>query len=69
MPRQKLPEIWAQNGVLEIIRLKTIIEKKSMTGDNIIPLVFKNDFYVDIDNKTSFELAENLIKNTNCIKP
>ena len=69
MPRQKLPEIWAQNGVLEIIRIKTIIEKKSMTGDSIIPLVFKNDYYVDIDNQTSFELAENLIKNTNCIKP
>ena len=40
-----------------------------MTGDSIIPLVFKNDYYVDIDNQTSFELAENLIKNTNCIKP
>ena len=69
MPRQKLPEIWAQNGVLEIIRPNTITKKKSMTGDKILPFIVKNDFYVDIDNKTSFEVAEKLIKNTNCIKP
>ena len=69
MPRQKLPQVWAQNGVLEVIRKTTITIKKSMTGDNIIPLVINNDFYVDIDNKTSFDLAEELIKNTNCVKP
>ena len=69
MPRQKLPAIWAQTGVLDIIKTDTIIKKKSMTGDRIIPLIIEDEFYVDIDNRKSLNLAEIAIRETDCIKP
>ena len=59
-----------------LIKLKVILlvftmifTSSTYAGDKILPFIVKNDFYVDIDNKTSFEVAEKLIKNTNCIKP
>jgi N-acylneuraminate cytidylyltransferase len=69
LPRQKLPLVYAQNGTLEVIRYKTIIDKKSMTGDNILPLMIDQQYYVDIDTHRSLMLAELIIKETNCIKP
>ena len=67
--RQKLPEIWAQTGTLEVIRTSTIMNKKSMTGDKIYGLKIDPETYIDIDTLNSFLLAEVVMNKINCIKP
>jgi N-acylneuraminate cytidylyltransferase len=67
--RQLLPKIYAQTGTLDILRVSTILKKKSMTGNKIYPLFIKQEHFVDIDKIGSLRIAENLIKINKCIKP
>lgn len=57
-PRQNLPKVYWQNGYVDVTRRKTILEKKSMTGDKIMPLLVDNSNIIDIDNELTFKLAE-----------
>jgi CMP-N-acetylneuraminic acid synthetase len=47
MPRQILPPTYLHNGCIDVIRTRTILEKKSMTGDKILGYVM--DEHLDID--------------------
>ena len=67
--RQLLPKTFAQTGTLDIVRTKTIIKRKSMTGKNIYPLKIKMEDFVDIDSLSSLRIAESIIKAKKCIKP
>jgi YrbI family 3-deoxy-D-manno-octulosonate 8-phosphate phosphatase len=58
MPRQHLPETYWQTGHIDAIRTKTILEKGSMSGDVILPLVLDPAYTVDIDTIRDWELAE-----------
>jgi N-acylneuraminate cytidylyltransferase len=57
-PRQKLPLTYWQTGHVDIIRRQVITEKKSMTGDIILPLVLDPQYTVDIDSALDWERAE-----------
>jgi len=57
-PRQKLPEAYWQIGTLDVIRTKTIFEKKSLSGSKILPLVVDPSIAIDIDDMDSLERAE-----------
>jgi len=61
-PRQKLPNVYWQNGYVDVTRYETIMMKNSMTGDKILPLIIDQIYPLDIDNLTGFEIAEALIK-------
>ena len=64
LPRQKLPEILFHDGLLDIIRSSTILEKKSITGDKILPIPTAASFWVvDIDNPVDLVMAETFLKN------
>ena len=39
MPRQNLPTVYSLNGIVDSIRLETIKENNSMTGDKVYPLI------------------------------
>jgi len=39
MPRQSLPEVWWQNGYVDIVRPRTILELGRMCGPTILPFV------------------------------
>jgi N-acylneuraminate cytidylyltransferase len=67
-PRQNLPQTYWQTGTLDITRRQTILEKKSMTGRNILPFVVDNKFVADIDDLASFERAAAIIQEYDCIK-
>ncbi len=70
MPRQKLPETFWQTGHIDSIRYGTIIEKKSMTGDLILPIIIDRKYAVDIDNEEQWLTAEiylNILKESNSI--
>ncbi|MEJ2759130.1 MAG: acylneuraminate cytidylyltransferase family protein, partial [Anaerolineales bacterium] len=50
-PRQKLPQTYWQTGHVDITRPSTLLEKHSMTGDVILPLVLDPRYTVDIDTQ------------------
>lgn len=58
MPRQKLPKTYWQTGHIDAIRYRTIIDKKSLTGNKILPLMLDPVFAVDIDTELDWERAE-----------
>ena len=62
MPRQKLPETYWQTGQIEVIRYSTIIDKKSITGSKIFPVIMNPRFVIDIDNSEQWEIAEYMLK-------
>jgi YrbI family 3-deoxy-D-manno-octulosonate 8-phosphate phosphatase len=61
MPRQALPDTYWQTGHVDAIRTTTILEKHSMSGQVILPLVLDAKFTVDIDSFRDWERAEALL--------
>ena len=60
-PRQSLPSTFWQTGHVDAIRAATILEKGSMSGDVILPLVLDPRYTVDIDNPRDLDRAEWLL--------
>lgn len=48
-PRQILPPVYWQTGHIDAIRVSTILQKHSLTGDVIYPLIIDPVYTVDID--------------------
>ena len=67
-PRQMLPIKYWQIGYLDVIRTETILNKRSISGSEIIPFIVDQQYAIDIDNIQDFIEAENFIKNNDCIK-
>lgn len=57
-PRQALEPVYWQTGHIDAIRTKTIIEKGSMSGKVILPLIIDPLFAVDIDTLSEWQQAE-----------
>lgn len=64
-PRQSLPETFWQTGHVEVIRYETIVRKKSLTGDMILPCVVSPEYAIDLDNLYQWEFAEHVLANWN----
>lgn len=60
-PRQALPETYWQTGHVEAIRYKTIMEKKSLTGDLILPCMVPPEYAIDLDNLYQWDFAEHVL--------
>jgi N-acylneuraminate cytidylyltransferase len=58
LPRQELPPTYWQTGHIDAIRSTTIMQKKSMTGDRILPWLLAQEYSVDIDNDFDWSRAE-----------
>jgi CMP-N-acetylneuraminic acid synthetase len=65
---QLLPEVYIQNASIYITRLSTIREKKSPTGDIVIPYVMDELQSLDINTPLDFKIAEMLIERMNINK-
>ena len=61
-PRQSLPPVYWQTGHIDAIRPRAILEKKSMSGDVVFPLMIDPDYTVDIDNLSDWAKYEWLVK-------
>jgi YrbI family 3-deoxy-D-manno-octulosonate 8-phosphate phosphatase len=59
-PRQILPPVYWQTGHIDAIRVSTIQQKHSLTGDIIYPLVIDPRYTVDIDNLSDWTKYEAL---------
>jgi CMP-N-acetylneuraminic acid synthetase len=55
--RQDLPKMFFYNCVVDITKPKTIFEKKSMTGDKMLPYIINQNDVIDIDAKIDLEFA------------
>ncbi len=62
-PRQMLPEVYWQTGYVDAAWVDTILEKHSMTGDRILPLIIDPSEWVDIDSPDDWRRAERLLES------
>ena len=60
MPRQALPKVYQTTADIGIMRLATVLEKKSVIGDRVLPYYLKRPT-IDIDHAIDFEIAELLM--------
>jgi N-acylneuraminate cytidylyltransferase len=63
LPRQALPEVYWQTGYVDVTWSDTIIEKKSMTGQRILPLIIGAEEWIDIDSPDDWRRAERLLES------
>ncbi|NIS83312.1 MAG: HAD hydrolase family protein [Anaerolineales bacterium] len=63
MPRQKLPATYWQTGHIDVIRTSVLLDKGSMSGDVIMPLILDARYTVDIDTLRDWRRAEWLLLN------
>ena len=61
-PRQSLPEVYWQTGYVDVAWADTILTKKSMTGEAILPLIIDASEWVDIDSPDDWLRAERLLE-------
>ena len=60
-PRQVLPDVFWQTGHVDAIRPRAILEKNSMSGDVIMPLVIDVRYTIDIDTPADWQKSEWLV--------
>jgi YrbI family 3-deoxy-D-manno-octulosonate 8-phosphate phosphatase len=60
-PRQSLPHTYWQTGHIDAIRLSTILQKKSLSGEIILPLHLDQRYAIDIDTLRDWQRAEWII--------
>lgn len=63
LPRQGLPEVYWQTGYVDAAWWETIMEKNSMTGELILPLIMGAEDWIDIDSPDDWQRAERLVSN------
>jgi YrbI family 3-deoxy-D-manno-octulosonate 8-phosphate phosphatase len=62
--RQSLPKTYWQTGHIDVIRTSSLLEKKSLTGDLILPVMIDPRYTVDIDQPTDWPKYEALVSDT-----
>lgn len=60
-PRQSLPETLWQTGHIDVFRARTILEKRSLTGDRILPIHVDPRYAMDIDDLVQWRIAEEIL--------
>ncbi len=61
-PRQVLPPVYWQTGHIDVIRPQVILEKQSMSGEHILPVLIDPTFTVDIDTERDWQRYEWLVQ-------
>lgn len=62
LPRQLLPPVYWQNGYLDVVRWRTVMESRSMTGRHVLPLVMDPRDDIDIDSLRDLRRATPLAR-------
>jgi CMP-N-acetylneuraminic acid synthetase len=61
MPRQLLPPVYWQNGYVDIVRARTVLELDLMCGHTILPFI-TNEQMLEIDYPESLPVVEEALK-------
>ncbi|MGH2621613.1 MAG: cytidylyltransferase domain-containing protein [Anaerolineales bacterium] len=68
--RQDLPTTYWQTGQIDVVRSSTILEKRSMTGEVILPWILDDARYaVDLNSLWEWAAAEALLDGLDCVRP
>lgn len=62
MPRQELPSVYVQNGYVDVIRSSTVLERDSMCGRHVLPLVTQG-VIPDLDHPTQIPALTQAVEN------
>jgi N-acylneuraminate cytidylyltransferase len=57
-PRQVLPQAYMHTGLIDVICPATILEKNSMSGRTILPVMFESDYDIDLDTPEDWRRAK-----------
>jgi N-acylneuraminate cytidylyltransferase len=70
-PRQLLPQTFWQTGHIDVVRRATILTKRSMTGDTILPVDVEALLAIDLDTPADWDYAEYLVcsDRLNLVRP
>lgn len=60
-PRQELPPVYLQNGYVDVIRSRTILERDSMCGRHVLALVTQGDI-PDLDHQAQIPALVEAVK-------
>ena len=60
--RQDLPKMYYYNCVIDVTKPSTIFNKKSMTGNKMLPYIMKREDSIDIDTPMDLEFAKVFLK-------
>lgn len=63
-PRQLLPDVYQQDGFIDIVRPRTVLDQRSITGRRILPFVIESAS-IDIDYEHDLDEAEQKAKGIN----
>jgi CMP-N,N'-diacetyllegionaminic acid synthase len=61
--RQDLPPLYYYNCVIDVTRRSTVLDKKSMTGDRLLPYVMDSSEVLDIDTPRDLAFARFVMEN------
>jgi len=61
MARQMLPEVYWQNGYVDIVRTRTVLDKNSMTGDTVLPFIVTDRIF-ELDYEESIAEVEHVLQ-------
>ena len=62
-PRQELPPTYWQTGHVDVIRASTILEKGSLTGEVVLPVLIDPRYTVDIDTPADMARYARLMRD------
>jgi N-acylneuraminate cytidylyltransferase len=63
VPRQQLPMVYWQNGYVDVIRPRAVLEKDSMWGDRALPLVIE-ELLLELDYPEQIPAVEQALRDT-----
>jgi len=63
LDRRKLPLVYWHDGLVDIVKTRTILKYKNVTGKKIAYIINKNKILIDIDDLKDLKLANIMIKN------
>ena len=67
VPRQQLPEVYWQNGYIDIVKPITILKKDSMAGNKVLSYILDQDIF-EIDYYEDISKVEKEMKNNSITK-
>ena len=64
-PRQLLPKVYLQTGILDVVKINTILNKKSMNGDDILSHIVEEEYALDVDDYNDLKIMRAKFKIIN----
>ena len=58
-----MPKTYLQTGTVDVVKVETILKKRSMTGDKILAQIVEAEYALDIDDEDDLKIMRAKFKN------